>query len=170
MTRGLISGRRLPQTPTEGTYSNGRYSQPYNNGIQVDVRPPAQQNPYYRPGTGSSTQDTPTVNMPMPMPDPNNGGTWRPSTGQSDVSGRYSNSRPPTVSSHTQRGPYENGYDDSPYRSPDFLDDMYSSPDGYGPADVSRQDTSSSHRRANSHRSFQAAGAATSLYAGAVCE
>ena len=165
----MISGRRLPQTPTEATYTNGRYNSPYN-GSSVNVQQSSQQNQgYYRPSTGSSAE-TPTVNMPMPMPDPNGGGgsTWRPPTGQNDV-GRYPSSRPSTTSSHTQRGAaYDYGYDDQPFRSPDSLDEMYTSPDTYGPTDsLRRDDTVSSHHRGNSVRSFQAATPA-SLYPG-VC-
>ncbi|TCD61525.1 hypothetical protein EIP91_008286 [Steccherinum ochraceum] len=149
------SGRRLPQTPTETSYSNGRFNVPYNSSIHTDVRQSGSS--YYRPGTGSSTAETPTVNMPFPMPEPNGGGSnWRPSTGQSDASGRYS--QPSTQSTHTQRGAtYENGYEDG-FRSPDSLDDMYASPDTYGSSDLFRQSTHSSHRRVDSSsRSYQGA-------------
>ncbi|THH28375.1 hypothetical protein EUX98_g5825 [Antrodiella citrinella] len=149
---------RPPRTPTDNSYNNGRYAAHYN-GIQTDYPPPST---YYRPDTASSdTAETPTVNMHMPMPMPMsdaNGASpgWRPPTGQSDVSARYQNSRPSTVSSQTPRGPvYENGYDDPPYRSPDSFDDMYASPDSYVSSEPYHQDTIANHRRVDSNRSFQ---------------
>ncbi len=148
----LVSGRRLPQTPTDSfgnghangdlppvpppppshAYASTPIAAHYSSytGLPTGPRPGSRQSPsIYRNDSGSP------ISMPVPVTNGVNDYGWRPPSSQSSMysgNGNVSVTRQPSSRPDGAQAPRIPGYDtrfEEPAPSPESIDDMYASLD-----------------------------------------